>query len=229
MPRVLLVEDEPAIADTLLYALKTENFDVSHVGTGREALAELEIRFPDLIVLDVGLPDVTGFDLCRTIRDSSQVPILFLTARDSEIDQVLGLELGGDDYVTKPFSPRAVVARIRAILRRGQSVADADNNAASGTTALFHHDADTMTVTCRGECLDLTAHEYKLLAVLLSKPGRVFSRDQLLEQAWEDPAAIMDRTVDAHVKSLRAKLRAVCREAGDAIQTRRGLGYTLVV
>jgi two-component system catabolic regulation response regulator CreB len=119
MPSVLLVEDEPAIADTLIYALETENFSVTHVSTAQAGLDHFENHAPDFAVLDIGLPDFTGFDLCRKIRDFSQIPILFLTARDSEIDHILGLELGADDYVTKPFSPRTVVARIRAILRRG--------------------------------------------------------------------------------------------------------------
>lgn len=223
MPSVLIVEDEPAIADTLIYALETENFSVTHVTTAQEGLDHFSGHAPDFAVLDIGLPDFTGFDLCRRIRKSSQVPILFLTARDSEIDQVLGLELGADDYVTKPFSPRTVVARIRAILRRGKA-APAENN-----SSLLHHEPGTMSITCCGNCLDLTAHEYKLLAILLGQPGRVFTREQLLEQAWDDPGSAMDRTIDAHIKSLRAKLRTHSEEAADTIQTRRGLGYTLVL
>lgn len=222
MPSILIVEDEAAIADTLIYALQTENFKVTHVVTAQEGLDHFERQAPDFAVLDIGLPDLTGFDLCRRIREISQVPILFLTARQSEIDQVLGLELGADDYVTKPFSPRTVVARIRAILRRGQSQTPIDSS-------LLHHQPETMTITCCGHPLDLTAHEYKLLAILLGQPGRVFTREQLLEQAWEDPGSAMDRTIDAHVKSLRAKLRERSSEAAETIQTRRGLGYTLVL
>jgi len=221
MPSVLIVEDEPAIADTLIYALQTENFKVTHVTTGKEGLAHFDRQSPDFAVLDIGLPDLTGFDLCRQIRTFSQVPILFLTARDSEIDQVLGLELGADDYVTKPFSPRTVVARIRAILRRGQAPA-------AKISTLLNHDEGTMTIACCGKPLDLTAHEYKLLAILLGQPGRVFTREQLLEQAWHDPGSAMDRTIDAHIKSLRAKLRIHSEDAAETIQTRRGLGYTLV-
>lgn len=222
MPAVLLVEDEPAIADTLIYALRTENFSVTHVATAREGIDHFSHHKPDIAVLDVGLPDASGFDLCRRIRAISQVPLLFLTARDSEIDQVLGLELGADDYVTKPFSPRTVVARIRAILRRGRTTAPA-------ASALLHHDTDAMRITCHGSDLDLTANEYRLLAALLSQPGRVFSRDQLLDKAWEDPCSAMERTIDAHIKSIRAKLRQHSQEAADTIQTRRGLGYTLVL
>ena len=221
MPSVLLVEDEPAIADTLVYALQTENFSVIHVTTGQEGLEHFDTHAPDFAILDIGLPDLTGFDLCRQIRTFSQVPILFLTARNSEIDQVLGLELGADDYVTKPFSPRTVVARIRAILRRGQAPA-------VKTSTLLSHDQGTMSIACCGKPLDLTAHEYKLLAILLGQPGRVFTREQLLEQAWHDPGSAMDRTIDAHIKSLRAKLRTHSEDAAETIQTRRGLGYTLV-
>jgi two-component system catabolic regulation response regulator CreB len=177
---------------------------------------------PIFAVLDIGLPDFTGFDLCKKIRDFSQIPILFLTARDSEIDHILGLELGADDYVTKPFSPRTVVARIRAILRRGKAAPQANSS-------LLHHDSETMSITCYNHPLDLTAHEYKLLAILLGQPGRVFTREQLLEQAWEDPGSAMDRTIDTHIKSLRAKLRQHSDDAAETIQTRRGLGYTLVL
>jgi len=136
-----------------------------------EALAHFESHAPDFVVLDIGLPDFTGFDVCRTIRQSSQVPILFLTARSSEIDQVLGLELGADDYVTKPFSPRAVVARVRAILRRGGS-----NSTATQHSDLLFHCCETMSIHCCNQPLDLTAYEYKILAILLEHPKRVETR-----------------------------------------------------
>ncbi|MGC6427041.1 MAG: two-component system response regulator CreB [Akkermansiaceae bacterium] len=222
MTSILLVEDEIAIADTLVYALQTENFHVRHATTGQEGLDQHQNQPADFIVLDVGLPDILGFDVCRTIRETSNVPILFLTARDSEIDQVLGLELGADDYVTKPFSPRAVVARIRAIMRRGSTLDPVCSD-------LLHHDSGAMKITCLGAVLDLTAHEYKLLAILLAQPGRVFTREQLLEQAWDDPGSAMDRTIDAHIKTLRSKLRDHSEKAAKTIQTRRGLGYALVL
>lgn len=223
MPSVLIVEDEAAIADTLIYALEAENFSVEHVITGQEAIDYVTSTPPSFVILDIGLPDITGLDVCQRIRVFSQIPILFLTARDSEIDQVLGLELGADDYVTKPFSPRAVVARIRAILRR------ADSRAAPASGDMFQHSVDAMRITCFGTALVLTAHEYKLLATMLAQPNRVFTREQLLEHAWDDPGAAMDRTVDAHIKSIRAKLRVHSDKAAQAIQTRRGLGYTLVL
>ncbi len=220
MPRILLVEDEPAIADTLVYVLESECHQVNHALTGADGLGLLEKSRYDLAILDVGLPDMTGFDVCRMIREKHQLPVLFLTARDGELDRVLGLEIGGDDYVTKPFSPREVAARVRAILRR---------TAVPNTSAVDKHgltlDDSAKRVVCDGSRLELTAHEYKLAAVLVKNPGQVFSRDQLLDHAWDDPGAVTDRTVDAHVKSLRAKLRAARAGAEEMITTRRGLGY----
>lgn len=220
-PHILIVEDEQSIAENLIYALETETFTTTHIATGTEAVHFVQSNKVDFIVLDVGLPDILGFDVCRQIRGFSQIPILFLTARDSEIDQVLGLELGADDYVTKPFSPRALAARIRAILRRSES----NDTTEASTSEVLSHDASAMAIYCDGVALDLTAHEYKLLATFMSQPGRTFTRDQLLENAWQDPGAAMDRTVDAHVKSLRAKLKAASDSCAEVIQTRRGLGY----
>ena len=225
MSRVLLVEDEPAIADTLVYALETECFTVTHALTGADALAAAAREPHDFAILDIGLPDMTGLDVCRRLRETSSIPVLFLTARDGELDRILGLELGGDDYVTKPFSPREIVARVRAILRRGNHQpapqAQPIRNPASTTTR------SSMRIHFAGAALDLTAHEYKLLLVLMEKPGRVFTRDQLLDHAWQDPGAVTDRTVDAHIKSIRAKLRAASAGAENLIETRRGLGYSL--
>lgn len=227
MPRVLLVEDETSIADTLIYALETEHFEVTHVTTAGEALIIFADDY-DLAILDVGLPDRSGFDLCGEIRKTSSLPVLFLTARDSEIDRILGLELGGDDYVTKPFSPREVAARVRAILRRAAGSPPPENGRTRQQGPLGHN-ADAMTITCQGKPMNLTAHEYKLLVALMSQPGRIFTREQLLEKAWADPGSAMDRTVDAHVKSLRAKIRECTSDGSDLIETRRGLGYTLAI
>jgi two-component system catabolic regulation response regulator CreB len=226
MPRILLVEDETSIADTLVYALETEHFEVCHTTTAGDALEKLHTRF-DLAILDVGLPDMSGFDLCSEIRKSSSLPVLFLTARDSEIDRILGLELGGDDYVTKPFSPREVAARVRAILRRASSPTTPHPTAPNPGKGTLHHDPSAMIIRCLGTPLTLTAHEYKLLAALMSQPGRIFTREQLLIKAWDDPGSAMDRTVDAHIKSLRAKIREQTPDRNDPIETRRGLGYTL--
>jgi len=224
MSRVLLVEDEPAIADILVYALETECFTVTHALTGTDALAAAAREPHDFAILDIGLPDMTGLDVCRRLRETSSIPVLFLTARDGEVDRILGLELGGDDYVTKPFSPREIVARVRAILRRGNHQATPKTQ--TPKTGL-HHEASSMRIHFDGSALDLTAHEYKLLLVLIEKPGRVFTRDQLLDHAWQDPGAVTDRTVDAHIKSIRAKLRSARPGAENLIETRRGLGYSL--
>jgi two-component system catabolic regulation response regulator CreB len=224
--QILIVEDEPAIADTLVYALKTEGFEPEWCATGRAGLAALAARRFDLIVLDVGLPDGSGFDICKAIRAHSAVPVLFLTARDAELDRVLGLELGGDDYLTKPFSPRELTARVKAILRRTLAVPSAVENANPAPPPEFVIDDERCTVAYRGAALELTRYEFRLLKTLAAKPGRVLSREQLMTAAWEDPGASLDRTVDAHIKTLRAKLRAVAPDA-EPIQTHRGLGYSL--
>jgi two-component system catabolic regulation response regulator CreB len=232
MHRILLVEDEPAIADTLIYALGTECFEVSHALTGSEGLAAFNSRPHDLAILDIGLPDMTGLEVCRRLREKNGlIPVLFLTARDGEVDRILGLELGGDDYVTKPFSPREIVARVRAILRRTSVNGDhpVETKSPAVSSGPLQHDVSAMRVHCHGIPLDLTAHEYKLLLVLLGKPGRVFTRDQLLDHAWNDPGAVTDRTIDAHIKSIRQKLKISHAGAEDYIQTRRGLGYLLSI
>jgi two-component system catabolic regulation response regulator CreB len=226
MPRILLVEDEPAIADTLIYALKSECYEVVHVMTGAEALKLERQSKHDLAILDVGLPDMTGFDLCRQLREIWRMPVLFLTARSEEIDRVLGLEIGGDDYVTKPFSPREVAARVKAILRRSGNVNVVAQSFTHATGKGLKIDDHAKRIFLNGSALDLTAHEFRLASVLISHPGQVFSREQLLEHAWDDPGAVTDRTVDAHVKSLRAKLKAAQLGAEEMIETRRGLGYS---
>ena len=243
LPSILIIEDEPAIADTLLYALKTEGFAPEWCATGRAGLAALAAKPFSLVVLDVGLPDGSGFDVCKKIRAHSAVPVIFLTARNSELDRVLGLELGGDDYLAKPFSPRELTARVKAILRRGPAVGGAGEMRATGTAGAgrgggdFAVDEGRCAIAFRGVGLELTRYEFRLLKALAARPGRVFSRDQLMAAAWEDPGASLDRTVDAHIKTLRAKLRAVAAAAGgaapggvedaDPIQTHRGLGYSL--
>ena len=222
---ILIVEDEPAIADTLVYALRTEGFAPEWCATGRAGLEALAAKPFALVVLDVGLPDGSGFDVCKTIRKSSTVPVLFLTARNTELDRVLGLELGGDDYLVKPFSPRELTARVKAILRRTGGVAPAATTAGKAAGE-FVVDEARCSVAFRGTVLDLTRYEFRLLKTLMASPGRVFSRDQLMTAAWEDPGASTDRTVDAHIKTVRAKLRAVAPNT-DPIQTHRGLGYSL--
>lgn len=220
---ILIVEDEPAIVDTLEYALRTDGFRTEVAATGEAACRRVAAGGVDLVVLDVGLPDGSGFEVCREIRRASSVPVLFLTARASEIDRVVGLELGGDDYLTKPFSPRELTARVKAILRRtaGEPAA-APPPPGTG----LRIDAERLTVTLAGRPVNLTRYEFRLLAALASRPGRVFTRDQLMTAAWDDPGASLDRTVDAHVKTLRAKLRAA-EPSADPIRTHRGTGYSL--
>lgn len=236
---VLIVEDEQAIADSIAYALRTDGFVPHHVMLGEQALAALRpdpantAPVPVLVVLDVGLPDMSGLEVCRRLRQFSDVPVIFLTARSDEIDRIVGLEIGADDYVTKPFSPRELVARIRVILRRA-GVAPAPRetgmtiaaSAASPASARFELRALEARVLFLGQPLALTRYEYLLLKTLLEHPGHVLSREQLMQRVWSGAPDTLDRTVDAHVKSLRAKLRAV--DAGtDPIHTHRGLGYSL--
>ncbi len=220
---ILVVEDESGIAETVLYALQTEGFAPLWKTTGRDALAALKAGPVALVVLDIGLPDMSGLDVCREIRRLGAVPVIFLTARSDEVDKIVGLELGADDYLAKPFSPRELTARVRAVLRRSNGANDPA--APVGRPTAWQHDTVRCRISYRSRPLDLTRNEYRLLSVLLAQPGRVFSRDQLMAAAWEDPGAATDRTVDAHVKLLRAKLREVAPES-DPIVTHRGLGYS---
>lgn len=225
--RILLLEDEQAIADTLIYALHSEGFDVTHVRLAREALTLHEHTPPDLAILDVGVPDGSGFDVCRAIRKTSELPIVFLTARHEEIDRVLGLELGADDYVVKPFSPREVCARVRAILRRSAAAVPAAAPLAPAPAGLtLKLDEQAQRIVCAGQVLALTRYEFLLLATLLRRPQRIFSRTELMELVWGGAPHTSDRTVDAHVKLLRAKLREQGLQ-GEVIQTHRHMGYSL--
>ena len=220
---ILIVEDEPSIADNLKISLSREGFEpfLCHtISDAREALASNDFQ---LIILDVGLPDGSGFDFCREIRTDNNTPIIMLTARSDEIDRVVGLEIGADDYVTKPFSPRELSARVRAVLRRTQaSIEKVDSPKVSSN---IHIDEEAFTVSIDGKSLLLAPYEFRLFLVLADSPGRIFSRQQLLEKAWKEPHAAMERTVDAHIKGLRAKIKkAVGR---DLIITHRGFGYSL--
>ena len=232
-PSILLVEDEQAIADTLLYVLRSEGFAIHHVMLGRDVLPALQRSATDLVILDVGLPDTTGFEVLKVLRatpEARHLPVIFLTARADEIDRVLGLELGADDYVTKPFSPREVAARVRAILRRdarARSSTDAPL-ARQAPSSRWTHAAEAMSIAYHGTPLDLTRYEYRLLALLLSSPGRVFTREQIMERVWADAPETTDRSIDTHIKTLRAKLREIA-PADEAIVTHRGTGYALAL
>jgi two-component system catabolic regulation response regulator CreB len=227
--KIFIVDDEPAIADTLAYALSAEGYTVDRCGLGREAVARAASTEYALVILDLGLPDMNGFDVCRELRRSSDVPILILTARAEEVDRIIGLELGADDYVAKPFSPRELVSRVRAILRRarGGGQAGAPELSSGGAAASpFRVDREGLRIACKGQWLNLTRYEYLLLACLLERPGRVYSRAVLMDKVWRDAEETEERTVDTHIKTLRAKLRAVLPDR-DPIVTHRGLGYSI--
>jgi two-component system catabolic regulation response regulator CreB len=223
--QILIVEDEAAIADNLLYALKTEGFGVQWLSLGAQATAQVRNMPVDLVILDVGLPDMSGFEVCKRIRGFSQVPILFLTARTEEIDRIVGLEIGGDDYVAKPFSPREVVARVKAILKRTRNTAAGESQVQGFKTA-FVSDEARACIHYYGRRLELTRYEYLILKTLLRHPEHVYSREQLMQQAWDSPETSLERAVDTHIKSLRAKLREV--HDADPIRTHRGMGYSIV-
>lgn len=219
--RILIVEDEPAIADTLIYVLNQSGYQTEHVGLLQTALSRLQTASFALAILDVGLPDGNGFDLCRQLRRFSDIPVIFLTAHSDEIDRIVGLEIGADDYVTKPFSPREVAARVGVILRRlGTS------NPTPAPNTPFDLDSQTGRIRFCGHLLDLTRYEFLLLKLFIEHPERIFSREQLLERIWQDPGDVFDRTVDTHIKTLRAKLRLAAADQ-DPIRTHRGLGYSL--
>ncbi len=220
MPHILIVEDEPAIAETLVYACQEAGLQTTHHQLGSDAISAIETGLFDMVILDVGLPDITGFDVCKQIRMSSDIPVLFLTARSHEIDRIVGLEIGADDYVTKPFSPREVVARIKAILRRMEP-------SHPQPQLTFKLDADGTRIQYRDNWLQLTRYEFGLLKTLMQHPTRIYSRAQLMDLVWSDAEDTLERTVDAHIKTLRAKLKAIDMNC-EAVVTHRGMGYSLL-
>ncbi len=220
--KVLIVEDESAIADAIQYPLETEGFEPCWVTSAKDALAVLADRSIGIVILDVGLPDMNGFELLKLIRHDSDVPVIFLTARDEEIDRVVGLEIGADDYVTKPFSPRELVARVKTILKRTGWPADASSPAG------FRLDEDKARILFQGQSLNLTRAEYTLLLTLLKQPGRVFERSQLITQVWNSSHPSDERVIDTHIKEIRAKLRKIDVDA-DPIKTHRGHGYSIIL
>ena len=232
-PRIIVVEDEPGIADTIEYALKTEGFAVERANTGGAGL-ELLKSPAALLVLDVGLPDINGFDVCRKLRTFSNIPVIFLTARNDDIDRIVGLEIGADDYLTKPFHPRELVARVRAVLRRttredahvpGTGAVDAAD-AAGPATGPFIVDQERNQISYFGKVIVLSRYEFKMLSVLISRPGWVFSREKLMNLVWDEPDSSLERTIDTHIKTVRARLREI-RPDIEPIVTHRGVGYSL--
>jgi two-component system catabolic regulation response regulator CreB len=219
-PRILIVEDEPAIMDTIQYALETDGFETICLTSGMSVIPMLSQNPIDLIILDIGLPDINGFELCKEIRKTHSVPVIFLTARIDEIDRVVGLEIGADDYVTKPFSPRELCARVKAILRRTQQIS------MSALSPAFKINESKRRISYFGKILDLSHYEYKIMNTFIRRPGHVYSRDQLMDLVWDEPETSMDRTVDAHIKNLRAKLKTIKPDI-DPFITHRGMGYSL--
>lgn len=217
---ILIVEDDPKISEVLEYAIKAERNPVEVVRRGREAVERCRAGGPALVVLDVGLPDIDGFEVCRMVRTFSNVPIIFLTSRSDEINRVVGLEIGGDDYVVKPFSTRELIARIKAVRRRHEQPQSATEAGAGRRYGPVLIDPEKFRVLCDGEEIPVTRQEFRLLEILTGSPGRVFTRDQLLDSAWGDGGMVTDRTIDVHVKTLRKKFAAF-----DFIETVRGVGY----
>ena len=226
MTKVLIVEDEVSFSDALAYLLKKESYEVEVAVNGAEAIERFQSFNPDLILLDLMIPEVSGTEVCRIIRTKSQVPIIMLTAKDAEIDKVVGLELGADDYVTKPYSSRELLARIKAILRRNTSSGDHPVDAASLTVGPIKMDIDKHQVTIDSAVIPLPLKEFELLEFLMRNSGRVLTRMQLIDRVWGSDYVGDTKTLDVHIKRLRAKI-----EADPAnpvfIQTVRGLGYKL--
>ncbi len=223
MSRVLVVEDEESYSDALAYMLRKEGFEVAIAADGHTALAEFERAGADIVLLDLMLPGIPGTEVCRQIRQTSNVPVIMVSAKDDEVDKVVGLELGADDYVTKPYSPRELVARIRAVLRRGVEPDLAPMTLEVGSVRM---DVERHIVTVGGAEVRLPLKEFELLEMFLRNPGRVLTRGQLIDRVWGSDYVGDTKTLDVHVKRLRAKLEADPAEP-KLLTTVRGLGYKL--
>tara|TARA_B100001996_G_scaffold74005_1_gene54647 strand:+ start:1639 stop:2310 length:672 start_codon:yes stop_codon:yes gene_type:complete len=223
MKHVLIVEDEKKLADILIAYLNKEQFRVTHYESGSGVTDWVKNNQPNIILLDLMLPDVNGKDLCKEIRQFSTVPIIMVTAMIDEIDRLIGLELGADDYVCKPFSPKEVVARVKAVLRRSEG----DFNQGEIYDA-FEVNDETYSIKLNGDRLDLTPVEFRLLKMFIQSPGRVFNRDQILDNIFEDGRIVLDRTVDTHVKNLRHKLKTASPEH-DYVRSVYGIGYSFEI
>ena len=237
--QILCVEDDAAILMPLRYALEREDWQVTWANTGTQAIADVQQQNFDFIILDVGLPDLNGFDVCKKIRQFNHTPLLFLTARDDEIDRIVGLEIGADDYCTKPFSSREIVSRIKAIWRRMEIQHQLQHTPSNenvrteitiepltASAKVWHCVEEALQIYYFGTILQLTRYEYRLLKLFIDHPEQVFSRQQLMDHIWEHPEHSLERTVDTHIKSLRQKLKLITA-IRDPIQTHRGFGYSL--
>ena len=231
--KILVADDDPHIREVVRFAAEQAGFEVVEAEDGAEALEVVEADVPDLVVLDIMMPEMDGTDVCREIRRDSDVPVIFLTSKDDEIDRVVGLELGGDDYVTKPFSPRELVARMKAIFRRVGRESDvedaAGDTAAADSDAVVEHgklrlDRERFEAYWDDESIDLTKTEFELVDTLLGHPGKVYSRNELMDGAYDPGVVVSDRTIDSHVRKARRKFK----DAGaNPIETVRGVGYKL--
>ncbi len=220
-PTILIVDDDPAIRELVRFALHRAGFATAEAADGRAALARFAAGGADLVVLDVMMPELDGIEVCRALRRTSAVPILFLSSRAEEVDRVVGLEIGGDDYLAKPFSPRELVARIRAVLRRLAPEPAADRPLQHGRLQL---DLETLRASWGGSPVTLTATELGVLRTLLTRPGKVYSREELMDRAYATDRIVSDRTIDSHVRGLRAKFAAL---GAAPIETLPGFGYRL--
>lgn len=226
MATLLVVDDDPHIRDVVCFALKKEGFMAIEAGNGEEALQQFQKQQPELVILDIVMPELDGTEVCKALRRISTVPIIFLSSRDDEVDRILGLELGGDDYVTKPFSPRELVARVRAILRRGKAESPSTPITASATLqqGRLRLDQSRYSAWWDQQEIVLTLTEFGILRTLLSHPGKVFAREQLMDGSYQDYRVVSDRTIDSHVRRVRAKFKAL---GADPIETLHGIGYRL--
>lgn len=225
MARILVVEDEETLAEAISFLLSKEGFDVAVAATGPEAIEIFDKSGADLILLDLMLPGLSGTEVCRQIRTKSSVPIIMLTAKDSEIDKVVGLELGADDYVTKPYSSRELIARIRAVLRRGE-IQDAGGDESTLEVGPVRMDTDRHIITVNGEQVAIPLKEFELLEFLMRNAGRVLTRVQLIDRVWGSDYVGDTKTLDVHIKRLRAKIEKDPANP-EFIQTVRGMGYKM--
>ena len=222
--KILLVDDEPKLCELVKAYLVRDGYDVVIATDGKNAIDQAQRHKPDLVLLDLNLPELDGLEVCRTIRKQSNVPIIMLTARDEEVDKIVGLEIGADDYVTKPFSPRELAARVSAVLRRYREGLKQGEQIVAGELRL---DPGKYEVNYLGQPLSLTAGEFKLLSVLSRNPGRVFTRLQLMDSAFGESYEGYERTIDAHIKNIRQKMSRLAPKVSNPLVTVRGVGYKL--
>ncbi|TGK82242.1 response regulator [Leptospira noumeaensis] len=218
MVKILLIEDEPGIQETIQISLESEGFTILVTSTGKEGIQKVSNDI-SLIILDIGLPDQNGFEVLKEIRKKYQTPVIFLTARNTEIDKILGLEIGADDYIVKPFSPRELLARIRAILRRTNPSQNLEDHK-------LRISLDKKLVYFNGQTLNLSPYEYKTIELFFKWPGRIFTREEIMDSVWTEPEDSFDRAVDTVIKNIRARFKEMEPDF-DPIETRRGQGYGL--